>query len=105
MQRDIDLLLTILPFEKAWFAKVAPKFNVQWVGHPVLDRIRKVEVAEATVNRCATTLEEARQASRRAKADAVKAGVELEVLARRQLAVEQRLVPEQSHAPAHLPGL
>jgi lipid-A-disaccharide synthase len=46
MQRDIDLLLAILPFEKAWFAKVAPKFNVQWVGHPLLDRIRKVDVAE-----------------------------------------------------------
>jgi lipid-A-disaccharide synthase len=50
MQRDIDLLLAILPFEKAWFAKVAPKFNVQWVGHPVLDRIRKVEVAEPNPN-------------------------------------------------------
>ena len=50
MQRDIDLLLTILPFEKAWFARVAPKFNVQWVGHPVLDRIRKVEVAEPNPN-------------------------------------------------------
>ena len=46
MQRDIDLLLAILPFEKAWFAKAAPGFNVQWVGHPVLDRIRKVDVAE-----------------------------------------------------------
>jgi len=43
MKRDIDLLLTILPFEKAWFEKAAPKFKVQWVGHPVLDRIRKVE--------------------------------------------------------------
>ncbi len=42
MQRDIDLLLTILPFEKAWFAERAPKLNVQWVGHPLLDRIRKV---------------------------------------------------------------
>ena len=50
MQRDIDLLLAILPFEKAWFAKVAPKFNVQWVGHPVLDRIRKVEVVEPNPN-------------------------------------------------------
>src|SRR5271170_1270370 len=46
IQRDIDLLLSILPFEKAWFAKVAPKFNVQWVGHPLLDRIRKVEIVE-----------------------------------------------------------
>ncbi len=50
MQRDIDLLLTILPFEKAWFAKVAPTFNVQWVGHPVLDRIRKVDVVEPNPN-------------------------------------------------------
>ena len=50
MQRDIDLLLAILPFEKAWFAKAAPKFNVQWVGHPVLDRIRKVDVAEPNPN-------------------------------------------------------
>jgi len=46
MQRNIDLLLAILPFEKAWFAKAAPKFNVEWVGHPLLDRIRKVEVVD-----------------------------------------------------------
>ncbi len=50
MQRDIDLLLAILPFEKAWFARIAPKFNVQWVGHPVLDRIRKVDVVEPNPN-------------------------------------------------------
>lgn len=50
MQRDIDLLLSILPFEKAWFANIAPKFNVRWVGHPVLDRIRKVDVAEPDPN-------------------------------------------------------
>jgi lipid-A-disaccharide synthase len=43
MSRTIDLLLTILPFEKAWFAEKAPDFKVQWVGHPVLDRIHKVE--------------------------------------------------------------
>src|SRR5271170_6711417 len=50
MQRDIDLLLAILPFEKAWFAKAAPKFNVRWVGHPVLDRMRMAEVAEPNPN-------------------------------------------------------
>src|SRR5271170_4444844 len=50
MQRDIDLLLAILPFEKAWFAKVAPNFNVQWVGHPVLDRMRMAEVVEPNPN-------------------------------------------------------
>lgn len=46
MQRDLDLVLSILPFEKPWFAKTAPKLNVQWVGHPLLDRIRKVETIE-----------------------------------------------------------
>ncbi len=50
MQRDIDLLLAILPFEKAWYAKAAPNFNVQWVGHPVLDRIRRVETVEPNPN-------------------------------------------------------
>jgi lipid-A-disaccharide synthase len=46
MQRDIDLLLAILPFEKKWFAEKAPRLNVQWVGHPLLDRIRKIEEIE-----------------------------------------------------------
>jgi lipid-A-disaccharide synthase len=46
MQRNIDLLLSILPFEKAWFAEKAPKLNVQWVGHPLLDRIQKVAPTE-----------------------------------------------------------
>jgi len=50
MQRNIDLLLSILPFEKAWYAKVAPKFNVQWVGHPLLDRIQKIEAIEPHPN-------------------------------------------------------
>jgi lipid-A-disaccharide synthase len=50
MQRDIDLLLAILPFEKAWFARTAPEFKVQWVGHPLLDRIRKVDVVEPNPN-------------------------------------------------------
>ena len=44
MQRDLDLLLAILPFEKAWYAKAAPSFNVKWVGHPVLDRIHRADV-------------------------------------------------------------
>jgi lipid-A-disaccharide synthase len=50
MQRDIDLLIAILPFEKEWYAKAAPKFNVRWVGHPVLDRVRMVEVVEPNPN-------------------------------------------------------
>ena len=43
MSKTIDLLLSILPFEKDWFSRQAPNFKVKWVGHPVLDRIRPVE--------------------------------------------------------------
>jgi lipid-A-disaccharide synthase len=46
MSKTLDLLLAILPFEKDWFAREAPNFNVKWVGHPVLDRIQKVEDAQ-----------------------------------------------------------
>lgn len=47
MSRSVDLLLSILPFEKDWFARAAPNFNVQWVGHPAFDRIHKVESVAA----------------------------------------------------------
>jgi lipid-A-disaccharide synthase len=50
MQRDIDLLLAILPFEKDWYAQSAPGFNVEWVGHPVLDRMHKSEEVEPNPN-------------------------------------------------------
>jgi lipid-A-disaccharide synthase len=50
IQRDFDLLLSILPFEKEWYAKAAPDFRVEWVGHPALDRIRKMERAESNPN-------------------------------------------------------
>src|SRR5271156_1011827 len=50
IQRDIDLLLSILPFEKDWYAKAAPGFRVEWVGHPALDRIRKTDLAEPNPN-------------------------------------------------------
>jgi lipid-A-disaccharide synthase len=45
ISRSIDLVLSILPFEKDWYAARAPELKVQWVGHPVLDRIQKVEKA------------------------------------------------------------
>jgi lipid-A-disaccharide synthase len=37
---DIDLLLTIFPFEKAWYAKRTPHLHVEFVGHPMIDRYR-----------------------------------------------------------------
>jgi len=38
MAEDYDLLLTIFPFERDWYAKRAPDLKVEFVGHPMLDR-------------------------------------------------------------------
>jgi lipid-A-disaccharide synthase len=40
---DYDLLLSIFPFEKEWYAQRVPKLKVEFVGHPMLDRIQKPE--------------------------------------------------------------
>jgi lipid-A-disaccharide synthase len=41
LEADYDLLLSIFPFEKAWYAERAPKLRVEFVGHPMVDRIGK----------------------------------------------------------------
>src|SRR2546423_13818567 len=38
MAEDFDLLLTIFPFEKDWYANRLPDFPVKFVGHPLVDR-------------------------------------------------------------------
>ena len=38
MAEDYDLLLTIFPFEKDWYAQRAPNLKIEFVGHPMLDR-------------------------------------------------------------------
>ena len=38
LARDVDLLLSIFPFEKAWYARRVPGFRVEFVGHPIVDR-------------------------------------------------------------------
>jgi len=38
LERDLDLLLSILPFEKDWYALRAPRLRVEFVGHPICDR-------------------------------------------------------------------
>jgi len=38
LAKDIDLLLVIFPFEKAWYAKRTPGLRVEFVGHPMVDR-------------------------------------------------------------------
>ncbi|MCC6355312.1 MAG: lipid-A-disaccharide synthase [Verrucomicrobiae bacterium] len=39
LEKRADLLLSILPFEEAWYKDRAPKLKVVWVGHPILDRL------------------------------------------------------------------
>ena len=43
MERDLDLLLSIFPFEKDWYALRAPDLHVEFVGHPILDRYGNAE--------------------------------------------------------------
>ena len=40
IERDVDLMLTIFPFEKDWYATHAPKLRVEFVGHPLAERKR-----------------------------------------------------------------
>lgn len=47
MARDLDLLLAIFPFEQAWYAERWPAFPVEFVGHPMLDRLQVERAAVA----------------------------------------------------------
>ncbi|MBI3192047.1 MAG: lipid-A-disaccharide synthase, partial [Pedosphaera parvula] len=38
LARDVDLVLSIFPFEKEWYARRAPQLPVEFVGHPMVDR-------------------------------------------------------------------
>ena len=42
LARDVDLLLSIFPFEKEWYARYVPKLQVEFVGHPIIDRYANV---------------------------------------------------------------
>jgi len=43
LEADYDLLLSIFPFEKDWYAQRAPKLSVEFVGHPMVDRVQRPE--------------------------------------------------------------
>ena len=47
--QDYDQLLTIFPFEKAFYAKRVPRFPVEFVGHPMLDRYAELPTRPTTV--------------------------------------------------------
>jgi lipid-A-disaccharide synthase len=38
MARDYDVVLSIFPFEKDWYARRVPRLRVEFVGHPIADR-------------------------------------------------------------------
>ncbi|HEX5398388.1 MAG TPA: lipid-A-disaccharide synthase [Verrucomicrobiae bacterium] len=51
LEANYDLLLSIFPFEKEWYAKRAPKLRVEFVGHPMVERFsRSSRGDEARIN-------------------------------------------------------
>jgi len=44
MAPDYDLLLSIFPFEKEWYARRVPQLRVEFVGHPMVDRFSNDEL-------------------------------------------------------------
>ncbi len=44
LAEDVDLLLSIFPFEKEWYAGRVPKLRVEFIGHPMVERFGKFKV-------------------------------------------------------------
>ena len=53
---DYDLLLSIFPFEKDWYAQRVPKLRVEFVGHPMVDRSPKSRVQSPKSENAAPTV-------------------------------------------------
>jgi len=51
MARDYDLILSLFPFEKKWFAGSVPGLPVEFVGHPIFDRYPTPRRAQAPIGR------------------------------------------------------
>jgi len=60
LARDCDLLLSIIPFEKEWYARRTPNLRVEFVGNPIVDRYgsfeRRVRNAEFTAGPSSPTV-------------------------------------------------
>jgi len=54
LEADYDLLLSIFPFEKEWYAQRVPRLRVEFVGHPMVGRFAEESAAlshhESTTN-------------------------------------------------------
>ncbi len=44
LANNYDLLLSIFPFEKEWYARRVPRLRVEFVGHPMVGREKKSEI-------------------------------------------------------------
>lgn len=53
--RNFDLLLSIFPFEKAWYAERVPQFQVEFVGHPLIDRYAQTQPTQSGNSQAAAT--------------------------------------------------
>jgi lipid-A-disaccharide synthase len=53
---DYDLLLSIFPFEKDWYARRVPELRVEFVGHPMVDRSPKSRVQSPKPENAAPTV-------------------------------------------------
>jgi lipid-A-disaccharide synthase len=53
IQNNIDLVLSIFPFEADWYAEKAPGLPVHYVGHPMLDRIFEEAIGQTVPGRIA----------------------------------------------------
>lgn len=61
IERDVDLMLVIFPFEKTWYARHAPKLRVEFVGHPFADRVGENPQSEARHPKCVLLLPGSRE--------------------------------------------
>ncbi|MGN6555614.1 MAG: lipid-A-disaccharide synthase [Verrucomicrobiota bacterium] len=50
IERDYDLLLSIFPFEKEWYARHVPNLRVEFVGHPMLGRFAPPDINATPVS-------------------------------------------------------
>ncbi len=53
---DCDLLLSIFPFEKNWYAARVPQLRVEFVGHPMVQRMQEAKLRERQQSANATVL-------------------------------------------------
>ena len=55
MAENLDLLLSIFPFEKQWYAQRAPKLRVEFVGHPMIGRFENSKLETRNSKQASTT--------------------------------------------------